>query len=133
MRRLLRRIQYKLFLHSPGQNEFQYIFERFCEQKKIPCPPGLVDRFIDRHYRQTGRRFRRCHPRDVLSHALNLIHFEKLPFALNDELINRAFESCFVQDHQDETEEESRLVATPAKSCDQCWIEKLAGIPTHMG
>ena len=36
----LRRIQYKLFLHSPGQNEFQYIFERFCEQKKIPCPPG---------------------------------------------------------------------------------------------
>ena len=56
----LRRIQYKLFLHSPGQNEFQYIFERFCEQKKIPCPPGLVDRFIDRHYRQTGRRFRRA-------------------------------------------------------------------------
>jgi hypothetical protein len=129
----LRRIQYKLLLRSPGRSEFQYIFERFCEQKKIECPPGLVSRFIDRHYRETGRRFRRCHPRDVLSHALNLIHFEKLPYELNDELINRAFESCFVQDHQDDLAEESKLVAMPAPSCEQCWSEKLERIPTQLG
>jgi hypothetical protein len=130
----LRRIQYKLLLRSPGRSEFQFIFERFCEQKKISCPQGLVGRFIDRHYRQTGRRYRRCHPRDVLSHALNIIHFEKLPYELNDELIDRAFENCFVQDQQVDTEEESPLVAAmPAQSCEQSWTEKVARIPTHLG
>ena len=129
----LRRIQYKLLLRSPGRSEFQYIFERFCEQKQIACPPGLIGRFIDRHYKPTGRRFRRCHPRDVLSHALNLIHFEKLPYELNDELLNRAFESCFVQDHQNDVEEESALVSMAPPSCDQCWREKLARIPTLLG
>ncbi|HUI82355.1 MAG TPA: hypothetical protein VLY24_30740 [Bryobacteraceae bacterium] len=129
----LRRIQYKLLLRSPGRSEFQFIFERFCEQKKIACPPGLVTRFIDKHYKPTNRRFRRCHPRDVLSHALNLIHFEKLPYELNDELLNRAFESCFVQDDQNETTEESAIVAMAPPSCDQFWHEKLARIPTQLG
>lgn len=129
----LRRIQYKLLLRSPGRREFQYIFERFCEHKRITCPPGLVTRFVDRHYRETGRKFRRCHPRDVLTHALNLIHFEKLPYELNDELMNRAFESCFVQDRQDEIEDESGLVGMPPASCDQYWNEKLARIPTLFG
>jgi hypothetical protein len=129
----LRRIQYKLLLRSPGRSEFQYIFERFCEQKKIQCPQGLVARFIDRHYRQAGRRFRRCHPRDVLSHALNLIHFEKLPYELNDVLIDRAFENCFVQDQQGEMEDESALVAMTPENCEQAWTERLARIPTQLG
>jgi hypothetical protein len=55
----------------------------------------------------SGKVFRRCHPRDVLTHALNLIHFEKLPLELNDAILARAFESCFVQE-QEET------VDTPA-------------------
>ncbi|PWT97685.1 MAG: AAA family ATPase [Terriglobia bacterium] len=106
----LRRIQYKMLLRGPAENEFTHIFEKFCGQKQIPCPPGLVARFIDRHYRPTGKPFRRCHPRDVLSHALNLIHFEKLAPELTDELLDRAFESCFVQEQEDRPAEESRLV-----------------------
>jgi len=129
----LRRIQYKLLLRSPARTEFKHIFERFCEQKKIPCPAGLVERFIERRYQKTGRRFRRCHPRDVLSHALNLIHFEKLAFELNDQLLDRAFESCFVEDQEEGAVPESTLVTMPARSCEQSWIEKLALIPTHFG
>ena len=129
----LRRIQYKLFLRSPGRNEFQYIFEKFCEQKKIACPAGMADRFIERHYRLAGRRFRRCHPRDVLSHALNLIHFEKLPYELDDKLIDRAFENCFVQDQMDEGEDESAVVVATLDSCEQSWNDKLARIPTQLG
>ena len=97
----LRRIQYKMLLRGPAESEFNQIFERFCAERKITCPPGLVARFIERYYRTTGKPFRRCHPRDVLSHALNLIHFEKLPYELNDALLNRAFESCFVQEDED--------------------------------
>jgi len=96
----LRRIQYKMLLRGPSESEFTQIFEQFCAQKQVPCPSGLPQRFIDRYYRSTGKQFRRCHPRDVLSHALNLIHFEKLPFELNEAILTRAFESCFVQEEE---------------------------------
>ena len=93
----LRRIQYKMLLKAPAENEFIRIFEAFCTARKLPFSRDLIQRFIEKHYRQTGKAFRRCHPRDVLSHALNLMHFEKLPFALTDEILDRAFDSCFLQ------------------------------------
>ena len=94
----LRRIQYKMLMRNPDEQEFATIFARFCESRSLPLPDGLIARFIDKHYRKTRRAFRRCHPRDVLSHAIDLIHFEKLPFNLTDDLVDRAFESCFSED-----------------------------------
>lgn len=98
----LRRIQYKMLMRSPDQSEFAEIFERFCESRQLPCPPGLLEEFMAKHYTQTGKPLRRCQPRDVLSHAIDLIHFEKLPYALNPDVLDRAFESCFVQDDFEE-------------------------------
>ena len=96
----LRRIQYKMLLRGPSEDEFVQIFERFCAQRKVPCPAGLAQLFIEKFYRSSGKVFRRCHPRDVLTHALNLIHFEKLPLELNEAILTRAFESCFVQEQE---------------------------------
>lgn len=97
----LRRIQYKMLLRSPDEYEFIDIFRRFCESKNLKHQDGLIARFIDKHYRKARRPFRRCHPRDVLSHAIDLIHFEKLPFELTDDLADRAFESCFLEETGD--------------------------------
>jgi predicted ATPase with chaperone activity len=97
----LRRIQYKMLLRSPDAQEYATIFQRFCESKNLRHPEGLIARFIDKHYRQAKRAFRRCHPRDVLSHAIDLIHFEKLPFELTDDLMDRAFDSCFLEETGD--------------------------------
>jgi len=94
----LRRIRYKMLLRSPGPQEYADIFRGFCESRSLPFVEGLVERFIEKHYTQTRKPFRRCHPRDVLSHAIDLINFESLPFRLTDELIDRAFESCFLQE-----------------------------------
>jgi hypothetical protein len=96
----LRRIQYKLLLHSPSEDEFSQIFQRACAARHIPCAPGLLSRFLEKRFRRTGKALRRCQPRDLLFHALNLIHFEKLPYTLNDEVLDRAFESCFVEDEE---------------------------------
>ncbi len=96
----LRRIQYKMLLRSPEEAEFVRIFESYCTSKDLPCPDGLLPRLIERHYRATGKVFRRCHPRDVISHAIDLIHFEKLPFELTDDVLNRAFEGCFLQEEE---------------------------------
>src|ERR1700722_4672644 len=94
----LRRIQYKMLLRSPDESEFTTIFRRFCESKNLLFQDGLIARFIDKHYRKGGKAFRRCHPRDVLSHAIDLINFEKLPFELTDDLVDQAFDSCFLEE-----------------------------------
>jgi len=97
----LRRIQYKMFLRSPDQQEFASIFERFCESRSLKCDEELIARFIETHYLRPGKPFRRCHPRDVISHAIDLIRFEKLASELTDQLLERAFESCFLEEESD--------------------------------
>ena len=93
----LRRIQYKMLLKSPEETEFKEIFDRFCDQQKLPCDGDVFDRFLQKHYRLTGKRRRRCHPRDVISHAMDLIRFEKRMWKLTDEVMDHAFESCFTE------------------------------------
>ena len=93
----LRRIQYKMFLRSPKAPEFIQIFERYCLDKQILCPPGLAASFVQEHYIQGDKRFRRCHPRDVISHAVDILHFERRPIALTEDVLDRAFMSCFVE------------------------------------
>jgi hypothetical protein len=98
----LRRIQYKILLRGPKEDEFVRIFEDFCASQELPCSRPLIETFIGKHYRSTGKHFRRCHPRDVLTHAINLIRFEKLEPMLTEEVLDRAFESCFLQDQEPE-------------------------------
>jgi predicted ATPase with chaperone activity len=92
----LRRIQYKMLLRSPALDEFRIIFCEFCKSQEIGAPPSLVDAFISKHYGSTGKAFRRCHPRDVISQAIDLIHFKRLPYELTEELLDQAFASCFL-------------------------------------
>jgi len=94
----LRRIQYKMFLRNPNPREFVEIFERYAASKELVCPPGLVSLFHEKHYIKGGQKRRRCHPRDVLSHVIDIIHFEGLDRELNEDLLDRAFHSCFVED-----------------------------------
>lgn len=129
----LRRIQYKMLLRGPSVDEFSTIFQSFCAAKDLVCPKGLVERFVEKRYKKTGKTFRRCHPRDVLTHALNLIHFERLPRELSDELLDRAFESCFVQEQDDSLEEAAIVVNEPVLSCEDFWSQQMPKIPSVIG
>jgi hypothetical protein len=86
-----------MFLRSPKAPEFVQIFKRFCENLKLEAAPDLAERFVQKHYVATDKRFRRCHPRDVITHAIDILHFERRPMALNEEVLDRAFHSCFVE------------------------------------
>lgn len=129
----LRRIQYKLLLRGPAENEFIRIFESFCSTRRIPCSRDLIKWFIDKHYRQSGKPLRRCHPRDVLGHALNLIHFEKLPHNLTPDLLDLAFESCFLQEAEERALTEAPILPVMVKSCADFWGDKVALITTAFG
>ena len=61
----------------------------------------LMQDFLNRHYRGTSRDRRRCHPRDVINHAIDLIRFERRPWELNEEVLHLAFESVFVHDEDE--------------------------------
>jgi hypothetical protein len=113
-----------MLLRGPSDAEFTQIFERACAARRIPHAPGLLDRFLDKHFRQTAKPLRRCQPRDLLFHAINLIHFEKLPYVLNDEILDRAFESCFVE----EEEAPAQQIVPPLDPATQA-----ARIPTLFG
>jgi len=93
----LRRIRYKMFLRSPKQPEFISIFERYAASRLIQCPPGLAQAFAEKHYGNGKRRFRRVHPRDVISHAIDIIHFESLRYELTEDILERAMRNCFVE------------------------------------
>jgi hypothetical protein len=98
----LRRIQYKLLLRSPTAPEFTDIFQTYCASQGLECEDALLSHFLHKHYEITAKRFRRCHPRDVISHAIDLINFEGLPMQLTETLLDRAFESCFVSSETDD-------------------------------
>jgi hypothetical protein len=91
----LRRIQYKMRLPSPEEEEFRTILLRFSESQELAIDAGLLDTFIAKHYRRTGKPFRRCHPRDVISHAIDYMRFKRLPFELTEAILDHAFVSCF--------------------------------------
>ncbi len=98
----LRRIAYKMLLRSPDEEEFAQIFRRVCVNRGLECGPELLQPFVEKYYRQQGKRFRRCHPGDLIGHAVDLMHFEGLPLQLTADVLGRAFESCFIHTDTDD-------------------------------
>ncbi len=129
----LRRIQYKMLLRGPAVNEFVRIFENTCAAKGLPFERAMLDAFIDKRYREARKVFRRCHPRDLLTHAINLIHFEKLPYQLTAEVLDRAFESCFVQEEAENTPADAVIVKVAVKPCVEYWTERAEEMDTLFG
>jgi DNA-binding MarR family transcriptional regulator len=107
----LRRIQYKMLLRGPDEVEFSEIFRRFCASKRLVFAESAIRHLLEKHYHRSGKPMRRCHPRDILSHAIDLIHFEKLPFVLTEDVLDRAFESCFVQEDEEDDGASHQLAA----------------------
>ncbi len=96
----LRRIQYKMLVKSPDLDEFRDIFVRFCQGKKLVFEKDVLNHLVDKHYVPAGKPFRRCQPRDIITHAIDLITFENREWRLTKDLLDEAFVSCFVKDSE---------------------------------
>ncbi len=93
----LRRIQYKMYLSNPREDEYREIFKRFCDAREVECSPQVLEGFMEKRYHRNRKPMRRCHPRDVISHAIDLINFERLEMVLTPAVLDRAWESCFAE------------------------------------
>ena len=99
----LRRIQYKMLVKNPDETEFRQIFLLYAASKQLAIGPDLFEEFLETHYRKPNKPRRRCHPRDVITHAIDLIQFEGRPMELTPDILNRAFNSCFFEHDESET------------------------------
>ena len=123
-----------MLLRGPAQDEFLHIFERVCDKHNLTFDIEVIERFIEKHYRTTGKVFRRCHPRDLLSHTLNLINFEKLPLELTAGVLERAFDSCFLAEDENAAVPATAIVRPkPAKPCSEFVAERMAQVATVFG
>jgi predicted ATPase with chaperone activity len=95
----LRRLEYKLFMRNPPTDEFIQIFRDYCRDINIEYNDDLVKYMIEKHYESCDRKYRRCHPRDVLRIALDLMNFKSHPYSLTKALIDEAFDLKFVADN----------------------------------
>ena len=86
----LRRIQYKMLMRNPDEYEFAAIFKKYAEAQGLNVTPKLIVDFLEKYYRNKKRPKRRCHPRDVLTHAIDIIRFERREWILTAEKIGRA-------------------------------------------
>ena len=93
----MRRIQYKILLKNPPEAEYREIFGKVCKSRGVEFAPAVLDICIAKRYKTTGRPMRRCQPRDVISHAMDIINFERRPLELTDEVLDRAWDSCFAE------------------------------------
>ena len=98
----LRRLEYKLFLRNPPEHEFVQIFREYCDEIKLKYSKDLPAYVLQKHYGPTGRKLRRCHPRDVLRIALDLIRFQGRPLTLTGALVDEAYDLKFVTTAYDE-------------------------------
>ncbi len=91
----LRRIPYKIEVTNPSEDEFRALFKIMCPIIGFKHADEPIDYLIERYYRQTGRPFRCCQPRDLLLQVRNYCLYMKQPLELSNEYFDFATENYF--------------------------------------
>jgi len=91
----LRRIPYKIEVIDPSEEEFRNLFALMAAKLGFEHRQDTIDYLIDVHYKQAGRPFRFCQPRDLLLQVRNYCTFCKRPMELTSEYFDLACENYF--------------------------------------
>lgn len=91
----LRRIQYKIEIRPPTDQEFAEILRRVCEARKITFYPQAAE-WISLYCRKRNIALRSCHPRDLMQHLIAAARFLDAEPAITPELVELACETYYV-------------------------------------
>lgn len=91
----LRRIPYKIHMTDPSDEEFHYLFKMYCGDFGCEYRKDVVNYLLNTHYKQAGRRKRRCHARDLLLQIRNYCQYNLLELELLPEYFDKAVETYF--------------------------------------
>jgi predicted ATPase with chaperone activity len=91
----LRRIPYKIELFDPSENDFRMLFKQLAPRMGFAYDSDVIDYLIQRHYRDSSRRMRYCHPRDLMLQVKNLCEFQDRPLELSPKAFDLAVSNYF--------------------------------------
>ena len=92
----LRRIHYKIRVESPTRDQYERIFQRYCEQNGIAYDPQAVAQIWREFYEVFSIAPRGCHPRDLLDHLFDIATYMEVEAQLTPELVRLAGKSYFL-------------------------------------
>ncbi len=92
----LRRVPYKIFVDDPSKREYCELVAEVARKMGFPDTPQAATHLM-KFYEESGRKMRRCHPRDLLTQVANFCKYRKLPFAIRPEYLDQACRSYFSQ------------------------------------
>ena len=90
----LRRLGYRLTLHTPTPDFYTQVFEQYAARCGLTVDRTLIPRLLDR-YRATNRELRCCEPRDLIERVRDICSHHGQIFALNDKIIDLAWRGYF--------------------------------------
>jgi len=91
----LRRIPYKIEVRDPSEEEFRELMRMMSPKLGVEYREGPVDYLIVKHYQERSRRFRYCHPRDLLLQVRNFCLFHEQRPTLTNEAVDAAAHNYF--------------------------------------
>jgi len=91
----LRRIPYKIEVVDPTEDEFRNLFSVMAPWLGMQYKEDPIDYLIETHYKQAGRPFRFCQPRDLLLQIRNYCVYDGRPPELTNEYFDLATENYF--------------------------------------
>jgi len=92
----LRRIRYKVEIPNPTTEEFLEILRLECQRCEVAYRQDGAEHLVDRHFVQTGREMRGCHPRDIVEAIADAARYRGSPRVLSPEAVDQAAASYFV-------------------------------------
>ena len=93
----LRRIPYKIDVADPSEEDFRRLLQIMVPKLGFEYRDEPIEYLIEKHYKQAGRPFRNCQPRDLLMQVRNFCFFQGRPMELTEEYFDRATENYFAR------------------------------------
>ena len=90
----LRRIPLTIEAVDPTEKQFKDVFLQVAQARGLSCPPERIDYLLKKHFRESGRPLRFCHPRDILQQVYNSCDFAGLPLEVTEENLDQAVYNC---------------------------------------
>ncbi len=92
-----RRIQMKVGVFTPDEQNYKRIFHRVCQQIGVFFDESSYQHLVEKWYRNSNRQLQAVHPRDILTIVQALCNYENKEIHLTQELIDQACEMYFVK------------------------------------
>lgn len=91
----LRRIPYKIEVCDPSPRDFRELLKTCCQKAGIEFREDAFDHLLAKHYVETARPLRFCHPRDLVQQVRTFCEFHDLPLVLSAKALDVAVKNYF--------------------------------------